>query len=349
MLQAPHCLSAGDKIAVVSPSWGGPGTFPHRYEAGKKQLESAFGVHVVEMSHALHDAGFVADNPKARADDLMQAFADTSIKGIIASIGGDDSIRLLPYLDFTIIRNNPKVFMGYSDATVLHFACMKAGLSSFYGPSMMAGFAENGGLFPYMQDSVRKTLFSADVIGEIKPCYEGWTVEHLEWGDPANQKRRRKLNPYTGLRLLQGRGRVQGRLIGGCAEVLEFMKGTSLWPSSDVWDGAILFLETSEDMPPPLYLRYWLRNYGASGILAGLSGIIFGRPGGHQLSPAKFAEYDDVLVQVVGREYGRPDMPILSHMDFGHTDPMFVLPYGRLAEIDSTSSKFSILESAVTL
>ena len=77
----------------------------------------------------------------------MAAFADEAINGIISTIGGEDSIRTLPYLDLDLIQKNPKVFMGFSDTTISHAACFKAGIVSFYGPSFMAGFAENGGMF----------------------------------------------------------------------------------------------------------------------------------------------------------------------------------------------------------
>ena len=83
-----------------------------------------------------------------RAEDLMQTFDDPTIKVVISTIG-DDSIRILPYLDMDVIRANPKIFMGYSVTTITHFACFKAGLVSFYGPAIMAGFAENGGIFSY--------------------------------------------------------------------------------------------------------------------------------------------------------------------------------------------------------
>ena len=169
----PQKLQPGDKVAAISLSWGGPGTFPHRYEAGKRQLQEAFDLEVVETPHALKDADWLHRNPQARADDLMEAFADPSIKAIISTIGGDDSIRLMPYLDLDVIRANPKVFMGYSDTTITHLACFKAGLVSFYGPAIMAGFGENGGLFPYMVEAVRKTLFSTDPIGRIGPNTEG--------------------------------------------------------------------------------------------------------------------------------------------------------------------------------
>jgi muramoyltetrapeptide carboxypeptidase LdcA involved in peptidoglycan recycling len=342
----PQKLHPGDRIATVSLSWGGPGTFPHRYEAGKRQLQETFGLEVVETVHALKDEDWLHRNPQARADDLMEAFADPSIKAIISTIGGDDSIRLLPYLDLDVIRANPKVFMGYSDTTITHLACFKAGLISFYGPAIMAGFGENGGMFPYMVESVRKTLFSTDPIGRIEPNTEGWTVEHLDWADPENQLRKRALTPSSGWQFLQGAGVRRGHLIGGCFEVLDWLRGTDFWPTPEMWQDAILFIETSEEAPPANTVMYGLRVYAAMGILHKLSGILFGRPGG-PTPPEKFVEYDQAILRVVAEEEGLTDLPIITRMDFGHTDPIFVLPYGVQAEIDCDTQQFAINESAV--
>ena len=157
----PNRLKRGSRVAAVSLSWGGPGAFLHRYAAGRRQFEDEFGVAVTETAHALRDPAWLARNPRARADDLLAAFADPAVDGII---GGDDSIRLLPYLDLDVIRNHPKVFIGYSDTTVTHCVCRAAGLVSFYGPAFMSGFAENTGMFPYMVDSVRRTLFESEPI-----------------------------------------------------------------------------------------------------------------------------------------------------------------------------------------
>lgn len=343
----PQKLSPGDRVATVSLSWGGPGAIPHRYEAGKKQLQDEFGLTVVEMPHTLKDPNWLNRNPQARANDLMTAFSDPTIAGIVSTIGGDDSIRLLPYLDLDVIRSNPKVVLGYSDTTITHLACFKAGLVTFYGPAIMAGFAENVGMFPYMVESVRKTLFHAEPIGSIAPNNNGWTVEILDWDEPANQAKRRKLNPATGWRFLQGKGVRRGHLIGGCFEVLDWLRGTDFWPEADAWQDAILFIETSEEAPSPEVVKYGLRTYAALGILQKLSGILFGRPGG-QISLEKHAEYDKVLQQVVAEEAGLDDLPLIAGMDFGHTDPMFVLPYGIQAEIDCDSRQFSIIENAVS-
>jgi muramoyltetrapeptide carboxypeptidase LdcA involved in peptidoglycan recycling len=92
---------------------------------------------VIETRHALHDEAWLAANPQARADDLMEAFSDPTIRAIISTIGGDDSIRILPYIDLNVIRANPKIFLGYSDSTITHLACFKAGLISFYGPAIL--------------------------------------------------------------------------------------------------------------------------------------------------------------------------------------------------------------------
>jgi muramoyltetrapeptide carboxypeptidase LdcA involved in peptidoglycan recycling len=199
MIKPPKLLP-GDTVATISLSWGGAHKFYHRYLAGKRQLQDTFGVHVIESRHALKEDAWLARNPQARAEDLMEAFANPSIKAIISNIGGEDSIRILPYLDLATIRANPKIFMGYSDTTISHLACFKAGLVSFYGPAILAGFAENGGIFPYTEASVRRTLFSSEPIGPIPPNTDGWTVEFLDWSKPELQAQRRTLRSTSGWR-----------------------------------------------------------------------------------------------------------------------------------------------------
>jgi muramoyltetrapeptide carboxypeptidase LdcA involved in peptidoglycan recycling len=340
----PRKLIPGDKVATVTLSWGGPGTFPLRYHIGVQQLQDAFGLQVVEMPHTLKEDAWLARNPQSRADDLMQAFADPSIKGIFSTIGGDESIRLLPFVDLSIIRDNPKVFLGFSDTTISHLICYKAGLVSFYGPSIMLEFAENGGMFPYVKESVRKTLFSSEAVGEVKPSTEGWTVERRDWVDPDNQKIKRTLNPSTGWKYLQGQGIHRGHLVGGCMDVFDWARGTEIFP--DDWQNAILFLETSEDALPPEYVARTLRVYAAMGILPKLAGILFARPGG-EIPLETFEEYDRAILQVVSEEQGLTGLPIITQMDFGHTGMMFVLPYGLQAEMDMDRQRFSILENAV--
>ena len=344
-LQKPRHLRPGDRVAVVSPSWGGPGTFPHRYEAGVRQLEAEFRVTVVEMDHTRAAPEFVADHPELRAADLIAAFADPSISGIITSIGGDDSIRLIPHLDLSVIAANPKVFLGFSDTTSLHFACLAAGLTSFYGPAIMAGFGENTGMHRYTANAVQRALFSTEPIGPIPLNEEGTTTERLDWADPSLQSQRRVLQPADSPRMLQGKGVVTGHLIGGCAEVLEMLKGTAWWPPLHHWDGAIFFYETSEESPAPGYIRYWLRNFAAQGILHRLSGMLLARP-----DPGSDPDYPQKLEKAVVAalaEAGLPDLPVLSGLDFGHASPILTLPYGVRASIDSEAANLTIHEAGV--
>lgn len=343
----PKKLSPGDKIAVISASWGGPGTFPYRYEAGKQRLESVFGLEVVEMPHALKDPDWVYRNPKARAEDLMKAFLDPSIKGIFSTIGGEDAIRLLPYIDFEIIHKNPKIVLGYSDSTVLHFMCLKAGIASFYGTSVMTGFAENVAMHEYTISAIKQSFFSTNKIGPIPRPREGWTKEYLDWQIPSNQMIPRKLEPEMKWEFVGCTDKVvQGRLLGGCVEVLQFINATEIWPSLEIWDGCILFLETSEEGVLPLFLKRFLRNLAAQGILAKIGGILFSKPGGQHILASQFEDYGKAILDVF-EEYQLPQVSVVVNMDFGHSDPMWVMPYGCLAEINPTEGTVSLLEGMV--
>ncbi len=319
---------------------------PWRYEAGKRQLQEEFDVEVVEMAHTLASPEWVAKNPKGRAEDLMDAFADPSINGVIATLGGDDSIRLIPYVDLDVIARNPKVFLGHSDTTNIHLACFAAGVTSFYGPSILGEFAENGGLHQYTIDSIRKAVFSSEPIGVVPRNEEGWTAEHTDWANPHCQSQRRTLLHALAPKTLQGTGIANGQLIGGCAEVLEMAKGTAWWPPHSAWDDAILFYETSEDAPPPQFVKYWFRNFAATGILSLLNGIVVARPDpkgndGYQ------NEIENAILTVLA-EQGMVDLPVLSGLDFGHTAPKLTLPYGVRASIDCSRARLTITEAGVS-
>ncbi len=342
-LQQPRKLNKGDKIATISLSWGGAGEIPSRYQIGKKQLQEQFGLEVVETKHALKSAEWIYNNPKARAEDLMEALEDKSIKAIISNIGGDDSIRILPYLDLEIIKNNLKIFLGFSDSTVTHFCFYKAGVSSFYGTSLMVGFAENNGMHQYQIDDINRTLFSSEIIGQIRPNLDGWTSERLEWGVPKNQFISRKLNVTTGWKFLQGSKKVMGELLGGCLNVMEMIKDTPIWVKPNQWKGKILFFEISESVILPHTFKNILRNYASSSILKNINGLLVGR----FYSSTYASEYENIIKQVIIEEEGLTDLPIILDMDFGHTCPTFTLPYGVKAEIDPINKSFAIVESAL--
>ncbi|ADO73897.1 S66 family peptidase [Stigmatella aurantiaca] len=339
----PKHLNSGDKVATVSLSWGGPGDarLRARYEIGKKQLQETFGVQVVEMPHTLKDPDFIYKNPQARADDLHEAFLNPGIKAVISTIGGSDSVRLIDKVDLNILRNNPKIFLGYSDATVTNFMCLAAGLRSYNGPAIMTQCGENGGMHDYVVASMRKTLFSNEVIGEIAPSAEGYTTEHVPWEDSSTFSQKRTMNPQTGWHYIQGEAPVSGRLIGGCGETHMMFVGSKIWSRADLWKDAILFMENSEDAISAEQFLYNMRCFGAQGIIQTLKGILFAKP--CRVPLEKWADYGEMLKRVTA-EFDRPDIPIVTHMDFGHVDPIFTLPFGAMATIDPAKKRFSIDE-----
>jgi len=341
-LVKPNRLNRGDKVATVSLSWGGAGDSDllWRYNLGKKRLQEQFGLDVVEMPNTLKGSDYLYNHPEKRAQDLMEAFSDTSIKAIFSCIGGEESVRMLPYIDFNIIKNNPKIFIGYSDTTITHFMCLKANLSSFYGASVLAELAENIKVFDYTASWLGKVLFNTSPIGLI-PAAEEWTGERIGWSE-SNASVAKTMAKNQGYEFLQGEGVVQGRLIGGCIEVMEMIKGTSLWPSKDMFENAILFFETSEEMPEPNYIEYWLRNYGSQGILQKAKAIIFGKP----YQEKYYNEYKNSIMKIVS-ELKLYHLPIIYNMSFGHNEPMICIPYGAMAEINCDKKTFAILESGV--
>ncbi len=345
----PIALQKGDTVATVSLSWGGAGLFTNRYYQGKSQFEKAFDVHIVEMSHTLDTPDDIYKHPEHRLDDLMSAFQDDNIKAILTTIGGDDTIRLLRLMNekhFDIIRNNPKIFLGMSDTTVNHFMCLKAGISSFYSPSLMFGYAENGGI---PQDIIKNTeslLFNTQPIGVLSESSE-FIIEQLDWNSEAIMRKRLQNTPW---RYIQGQEIAQGRLIGGCMDVLDFLNATSLWPESSRWQDTILFFETSEDCPTPAQVLYWLRNLATQGILNQINGILFGRPDSRTNNLEQYytesIAYDNVILQVL-KEYDLTHIPVVTNVDFGHTVPQLIFPYGLLTEINPQQKTVSFLEPAV--
>lgn len=208
----PKKLKKGDKVAIVSLSSGlaGEEMFRHRYELGKKRLEQ-LGFNVVTMKNALKGIEYLYNHPEKRAEDFMEAILDKDIKGIICNIGGDDTIRLLPYIDFEAIANNPKVFMGYSDTTINHYMMQKAGVISYYGPAVMTDFAENNNMHTYTLKYINEVLLEnrEDIV--IKSS-DKWTSEYLDWAIEENDNIARKMNEEKyGYEVLQGKRNIYWR------------------------------------------------------------------------------------------------------------------------------------------
>lgn len=339
----PKRLKRGDKIAIVSLSWGGLGDsdFIHKFYIAKERLEKEFGLEVICMPHALKGSKFIAENPKLRAQDLMNAFLDETISGIFCAIGGDDTIRILPYIDFNIIKNNPKIFMGYSDTTVNHLMMYKAGLVSFYGPSIMAEFGEYVKMFDYTKEAVERFLFM-DTLDYNIPFSPKWADSSLKWNEKNIKIERRMQLERYGYEVLQGRGSISGHLLGGCIDVFSMVIGTEIWPALEQWNNAILFFETSEDKPKPELIKYFLRNLAVTGILKAINGIIVGKP----QDEIYYEEYKTAVIQVVRNEERLEELPIFYNVNIGHASPNGILPYGINIELDCDKKRIVILENS---
>ena len=339
----PPRLRTGDTVAVLSMSWGGPAVFPHVFEAGLSTLTDRLGLRVREYPTTRLASRSPGADPRARAADLNAAFADDSVAAIVASIGGDDSALILPHLDAQVIRTHPKILLGYSDTATQLVYCHLLGLVTFNGPSVMAGLAQLAH-FPAAEAHLRDVLMDPLPTLTYRP-YPHWVDSYADWADPANAGRVGALRPHDGWHWLHGSGVCTGRLFGGCVEVLEFLKGSHVWPAEAFWNDRILFLETSEDKPTIEQVRYWLFNYGVQGAFERASGLLVGRARGY--SPAEKAELDAMIVDTVVGQFGATHLTIVTNMDFGHTDPQWILPLGVLAELDSEAGSFRLLEPAV--
>lgn len=337
----PEKLNRGDTVAIVSPSWAGPNVFPRVYENGLKVLKE-WGLEVREYPTARATNDFLSKNPEARAKDINDAFADPHIKAVFVSIGGDDFVRVLPFLDKEVISNNPKIVMGYSDTTTLLTFANLQGIVTFHGPAIMAGFSQMESLPGEFKSHVHAMLFNPQETLEYLP-YGQYCDGYLDWSKEENMGKVNGLKKNSGWKVLQGKGVVSGELFGGCIEVLEFIKGTDFWPSKDFWNGRILFLETSEDKPSVDHVKLMLRNYGVQGVFDKVNAVLFARP--RDYSDGEKVQFDEMVKDVIGNEFKRPNLPIMSNLDFGHTDPQFVLPLGVKAEVDLDGKKFRLVES----
>ena len=165
----PGKLQRGDTVALISLSSGlaGEEDIRWRTEQGIERLENVFGLKVKVMPHALKGLDYVYNHPEKRAEDLNDALRDDSVKAIICAIGGNETVRILPFIDTGALKNNPKIFTGYSDTTTNHLFFYKYGISTSYGPALLTDFAENIAMDDYTVDSIKKTWFSAEPIGEI--------------------------------------------------------------------------------------------------------------------------------------------------------------------------------------
>lgn len=334
-LIVPQKLNRGDTIALISLSGGRAGDEDmfSRYQIGKSRLEKIYGVRIVETPNALAGSDFLYKHPEKRAEDLMWALQNPDINGIICNMGGDDSYRVLPYIDTQIIHDNPKVFMGYSDIATWMAVFAYAGIRAYYGPNVLTPIAQPGSLDEYTKNSIFKTLFSNEVIGEIK-CSE--KITQIEWRNVSVSEIKWEKN--GGYNILQGTGKRQGRLFGLCGGPLRQIMGTKYFPSAQFFEDTFVAIEDGAPYGSYLAGLHELRAFAAAGVFDKAAGIITGKLD---------EESRKTFLKVINQEVHREDMIILENVDFVHHTPMMVLPMGALAEIDCDVTTFSIVEPGV--
>lgn len=338
----PKPLQRGDVIGVISPSAPLASLVPHRVKKGIQMLKK-LGFKVKIGKHALKVTNHTAGTPKERADDINGFFKNRSIKAIFSFIGGNHSNQILKYLDFDLIKRNPKIFLGYSDITILHFAFYtQSNLVTFYGPAVLSQFAENPKIFPYTQKYLEKATIDPGLIGKITPSLK-WTDEVLDWFKKDDLKRSRKMKKNNDWQWIK-KGRVIGPILGGCISSMMHLRGTKYWPD---FSNNILFWEIPEseaDFTKGESLENidaYLTDLELSGIFNQINGMIIGRPFGYTKKQIT------QLIQIIKEQTKDYNFPILFNVDVGHTDPIITIPLGIKVKIDSRKNIFEFIERGI--
>ncbi len=333
----PEPLAPGDTMGIVSPSWsGGPAYIP-RARRGIAMLES-LGYKVRIGEHAFNNHGVVSDSAENRVLDLHSMFADDAVSAILCTIGGDHSCHLLPLLNWNLIASHPKIFLGFSDITVLNVAIhTQTDLVTFNGPTLLTDWAEYPTMSEISRDSARRLLTQPVPFGAL-PSAPDWTDEFLNWETGEDTTRRRKHHQGEGWRWIRT-GEATGTLIGGCLESLQHLRGTRFWPDMG---GAILFIETSEECRSPDAADAILMDYQNMGVFDQIAGLLLARPYG--MDPAA----TEPFWCVIEKRTEAFAFPVVGNLDIGHTFPLLTLPLGVRARIDGAAGTVGIIESAVT-
>lgn len=322
-------------MAVVSPSSPVASFVPRRFARGVAFLESK-GFKVRVMPHARARAGHVAAPAAACARELMEAFRDPAVGMLLCTVGGFNSNRLLEHLDFGDIARHPKILMGYSDITaLLNGIHARTGLVTFQGPALLPQFGEFGGMLEPAWRSFEAVVMRGEAPLGIRPSAT-WTDEMTRWDEADNRPRVMKPNP--GHRVVRS-GRAEGRLVGGNIQTLLTLLGTPHWPGVG---GRILFLEEDEAETPATVHRM-LSQLRAMGAFREAAAVLLGR-----FHSAVAFTPQDSLEAMLEEVLDGVGIPVLSGMDFGHTDPLITLPLGCMARVDTGADpQVVLLEPAV--
>jgi muramoyltetrapeptide carboxypeptidase len=317
-LLRPRRLAPGQTIGLVAPS-SAPNE-PDRVRFAIETIES-LGFRVRPGGHLGARDGYLAGADRARADDLNAMFADDSVDAIWCVRGGYGASRLLPALDYALMRRKPKALIGFSDITALHMAVQRhAGLVTFHGPVAWRAFT------PYTLDALRRVLWTAETPARLAepPPFER-REGRVDWDNRVTT-----LVP----------GRARGRLLGGNLCLMSHLVGTPYLPDLR---GSILFLEDVEEA----YYRIdrMLTQLWLAGALDGVAGVAFGKF--TSCEPSPFFLQNRPLEEILAERFRALGIPAVSGVMIGHVDDQATLPVGCLAELDADAGTLSLLEPGV--
>ena len=342
-MRSPAKLQPGDHVAIVSPSWAGAGVFPQVQEIALRAIREELGLVPVEYP----TTRLVGATSEARADDLNAAFADPDMKAVMAVIGGDDLIEVLPHLNRDIIVENPKAYFGYSDNTNMLNYLWNLDIASYHGGSLLVHLARPGGVHPVSMTSLRHALFDHQIV-EIEPVTT-FTDLQPEWADVATLERALPTTDETGWHWHRSTNVVSGATWGGNLEILHWNLAANRWILPvESYEGCVLILETSEEMPPAEEVFRMLRNMGERGLLAQFPAVVFAKAKAwHNHAPLDATERsafraDQEAAVLRALDIYNPECVFVYGPDFGHTDPQFVLPYGGVMTVDGPAQRISV-------
>jgi muramoyltetrapeptide carboxypeptidase LdcA involved in peptidoglycan recycling len=339
-LLRPAKARPGDRVAVLSPSFAAPGVAPAVHEQALRRLEELTGLVPVEYP----TTRLVGADARARADDLNAAFGDPGIRAVLATIGGEDQITVVPHLDADLVRADPKPFLGYSDNTNLLSWLWTNGVAGFYGGSTQVQLGAGPRVDPCHLASLRAALLTGETLEITEP---GTSEDFgVDWADPRALTEfgdREPTEPWS----WAGPARsVTGRTWGGCLDVLQWLLTAGRFPADPaVFDGGVLLLETDEDLMPSREVGWVVRSLGERGLLAAADAVLVGRAAAsnqeHRGSAEQRAghrrEQRDAVLEVVTRY--NPAAVVCVGVPFGHTRPQWILPYGGEVTVDGDARR----------
>lgn len=319
-------LYPGDEIRVIAPA-----TSFHIISSTLREIAlnnlSALKLHVSYGENCEECDDFNSSSVVSRIANLHDAFANPQVKGILSAIGGFNSNQLLRYIDYDLIRANPKVFCGFSDITALGTAIYaKTGLVTYSGPH----FSTFG-----MEKELEYTLeYFKKCLMDIEP----FVVEpSSHWSDDSwyQDQQNRNFIPNDGFQVVN-EGQVEGKLLGGNLCTLNLLQGTEYMPSLA---GSILLLEDDEESKPRTFDRDLQSLIHQAGF-EGVKGILIGR------FQRESKMEREKLVKIIKSKQELTNIPVVVNVDFGHTTPQFTFPIGgrgKLVARDGEAS-FTIVE-----